>query len=600
MPPQKEITVWIGGAAGDGIASAGDVWVKTLARMGLGAFAHNSYQSVIRGGHVLLQCKAGPYPVLSQGGKWDFLVALDQRTIDLNWQSAQFSSGVLYNSDALQVPTSEKTSSFGLPIKELSADLPKNPVIQNTVLLGALTFLAGLPWEVFEGALRDQFGKRKPALADLNATVGRRGWDYAQKNFKPAAHIALTGDSRKRMVLTGNQAIAMGAIAGGCKLYAAYPMTPASSILHYLASRAPKYGMLMKQTEDEIAAMNMAIGAGYAGVRAMVGTSGGGFALMTEAVGMAGMIEAPVVVVLAQRGGPSTGLPTKTEQGDLFQALGASQGEYPRAILAPLDVTDAFFSTIEALNLAEKYQMPVILMTDMYLSERNVVLSADSLQFQVPIERGEILAAVEGEYLRYRDTASGVSPRVLPGTPDGMHMTTSDEHDEAGHLISDVFSNPSTRTRMMEKRMRKLGEACRDMEDRGILVEGTEDAELTVVGWGSTYQILEEARRNLQDDGHSVRLVQCRQIWPFPARKMESLLNGAPRTVCVENNHGGLFARLLRQETGISIPFAIHKFDGEPFSAEPLTDALRACLGPKPPALQTLISSEMDIPVSLK
>ena len=485
-------------------------------------------------------------------------------------------------------------------MKELTADLPKNPVMQNTVLLGALAHLAGLPWEVFEGALRDQFGKRKPELADLNATVGRRGWDYAQKEFQPAAHIALAGNSRKRMVLTGNQAIAMGAIAGGCKFYAAYPMTPASSILHYLASRALKFGMLMKQTEDEIAAMNMAVGAGYAGLRAMVGTSGGGFALMTEAVGMAGMLEAPVVVVLVQRGGPSTGLPTKTEQGDLFQALGASQGEYPRAILAPLDVTDAFFSTIEALNLAEKYQMPVMLLSDLYLSERNVVLSADSLHYQVPIERGEILAAVDGEYLRYRDTASGVSPRVLPGTPEGMHMATSDEHDEAGHLITDVFSNPSMRTRQMEKRMRKLAEANRDMEDRGILVEGDEDAELTVVGWGSTYQILEETRQNLQAEGHSVRLVQCRQIWPFPARKMEALLNASQRTVCVENNYGGLFARLLRQETGIHIPLAVHKFDGEPFSAEPLTDALRACLDPKPPALQTLISYELDIPVSLK
>lgn len=601
MNAQSEATVWIGGEAGEGIGSAGDVWMKTVARLGLGAFAHNSYQSVIRGGQVLLQIRIGPHPVLSQGGSWDFLVALSQSVLDLNLQSARPQGRVLFNADTVKPPDSPgSVLPCGLPVGELTADLPKNPVMQNTVLLGVLAFLLKLPWDVFEGAVRAQFGKRKAELSDQNVTVARRGWDFAQKTFPPAEHIALSGDGKRRMVITGNQAIALGAVAGGCKFYAAYPMTPASSIMHWLAPRAHRYGLLMKQTEDELSAINMAIGAGYAGVRAMVGTSGGGFALMTEAIGMAGMIEAPVVAVLSQRGGPSTGQPTKTEQGDLFQALGASQGEYPKAVLAPLDEVDAYYSTIEAHNLAEKYQMPVIVILDLYLSERTVVVDPESLNPHVPIERGEVVSSVEGEFLRYRDTPSGVSPRALPGTPGRMHIATSDEHNEQGVLITDWYTNPTTRTKMMEKRMRKLEGVRRDTLERGFVCEGPEHAEITLVGWGSTFQILEEARRALEAGGHSANLIQFRTLWPFPAQSALPILRSAKRTVCVENNYGGQLARLIRQETGFSIPYAVHKYDGEPFSIEPLTRALEKCLQDDPPVIQKLVSSELDLPVILK
>jgi 2-oxoglutarate ferredoxin oxidoreductase subunit alpha len=329
----------------------------------------------------------------------------------------------------------------------------------------------------------------------------------------------------------------------------------------------------------------------------MVGTSGGGFALMTEAVGLAGMIEAPVVAVLSQRGGPSTGLPTKTEQGDLFQALGASQGEYPKAVLAALDPVDAYYATIEAHNLADKYQMPVILLLDLYLSERHVTADAESLNPNVAIERGEIVREIEGVYLRYRDTVSGVSPRALPGTPGGMHVAASDEHNQEGVLISDWYTNPTLRTRMMEKRIRKMKGVGRDTAERGFLCEGPEDAEITVVGWGSTYHILEEACRALTDAGHPARLIQFRTLWPFPADQALPLLRKTKRTVCVENNAGGLLARLIRQETGFAFSHAVRKYDGEPFSAGPLTQALAICLRPKAPKVQTLISAELDLPV---
>jgi len=600
MDTRREATVWIGGEAGEGIASAGDMFMRTAARLGLGAFAHNSYQSVIRGGEVLLQIRAGPHPVPSQGGNWDFLIALNQSVLDLNLRSARPAAGALFNVDTIKAPASTTVAMLGIPVGELTGDLPKNPVQQNTVLLGALMYLLKLAWDVFEGAIRIQFGKRKAELADLNVTLAHRGWEFAEKNFTAPRHIALAGDGKGRIVITGNQAVGLGAVAGGCKFYSAYPMTPASSIMHWLAPRASRYGMLMKQAEDELAAINMAIGAGYAGIRAMVGTSGGGFALMTEAIGMAGMIEAPVVAVLSQRGGPSTGLATKTEQGDLFQALGASQGEYPKAILAALDPVDTYYVTIEAHNLAEKYQMPVILMLDLYLSERNVVVDPESINPRVPVERGEVVREVEGEYLRYRDTPSGVSPRTLPGTPGGMHIAPSDAHNEQGVLVSDWYTNPSMRTKMMQKRMRKMEGVLHDTEERGIVCEGPEESELTIVGWGSTFHILEEARRALTHEGHPVRLLQFRTLWPFPAQKALPLLQAAKRIVCVENNYGGLLARLIRQETGFSIPLAVRKFDGEPFSIDPLTQALKACLSPDAPPVQTLVSSELDLPVTFR
>ncbi|MGB7538133.1 MAG: 2-oxoacid:acceptor oxidoreductase subunit alpha [Anaerolineales bacterium] len=598
MDNRREATIWIGGEAGEGIASAGDVFMRAAARTGLGAFAHNSYQSVIRGGEVLLQIQAGRHPVLSQGGDWDFLIALNQSVLDHHRRSAGPDGVALFNADTVKLPAAPSAAAlFGIPVGELTADLPRNPVMQNTVLLGALMFLLKFPWDIFEGSIRAQFGKRKAELSDSNVTAARRGWEFTEKHFSPPRDTGLAGDGKQRIVITGNQAAALGAVAGGCKFYSAYPMTPASSILHWLAPRASRYGMLMKQAEDELAAINMAIGAGYAGVRAMVGTSGGGFALMTEAIGLAGMLEVPVVAVLSQRGGPSTGLATKTEQGDLFQALGASQGEYPKAVLAALDPVDTYYTVIEAHNLAEIYQMPVIVMMDLYLSERTVIIEPESLNPHVPVERGEVVGEVEGEYLRYRDTPSGVSPRALPGTPGGMHIAPSDAHNEQGVLVSDWYTNPTMRTKMMQKRMRKMEGVLRDTEARGFLREGPEDAELTIVGWGSTFHILEEARRALTDGGHPANLIQFRTLWPFPSQKALPYLQGAKRIVCVENNYGGLLARLIRQETGVSIPFAVHKYDGEPFSIGPLKSALEAVLEKGAPPVQTLISSELDLPV---
>lgn len=599
---QTKATVWICGAAGDGVASTGDILAKTCTRSGLHYFAQSSYQSVIRGGHVVFQFQTGSSPVHSHGDNYDLLLALNQDSVDYHLKSVNPlpGRGIVFNTDKVKLDSSllpAGVQAYGLPVGDLTAEFGRNPVMQNTVVSGAFVHLIGLPWGIFENAVRAQFGKKKAEIADLNVTVARKGYEYAKSKFPAVADIQLKGDGRARMLLGANQAIALGAVAGGCTFYSAYPMTPASSIMHWLAPRAGKYGLVMKQCEDEISSINMAIGAGFAGVRAMTGTSGGGFALMTEALGLAGITETPVVTVLVQRGGPSTGLPTKTEQGDLFQALGASQGEYPKAILTPISVEDAYTATVQSLNIADKYQMPVILLSDLLLSEHLESVDPSAVTNKVPIDRGEIVERVEGDYLRYKNTPSGVSPRALPGTPGGHHIAASDEHDEDGCLISDIFTNPTTRVKMVQKRFRKMDALARELANESIVKEGPAQADLTLVGWGSTYRILKEVREALEKEGLRVNLLQFRVVWPFPAERAAQELRSAKKTVCVENNFSGLFAKLLRQETGFDFPHHIRKFDGEPFSFAPLAERVRGLLKAGAPAVQHLVNAELDIPM---
>jgi 2-oxoglutarate ferredoxin oxidoreductase subunit alpha len=382
--------------------------------------------------------------------------------------------------------------------------------------------------------------------------------------------------------MTGNQGIGLGALAANCRVYTAYPMTPASSILHFLAPNGPKNGCLVKQCEDEIAAMNMAVGAGQTGARAMTGTSGGGFSLMTEAVGLAGMLETPVVVVNVQRGGPSTGLPTKTEQGDLFQVLGASQGEYPRIILAPSTIEDAFYTTAEAFNLADKYQCPVLIVSDLLLSEHTETV--DSLDLNVRVDRGEIITEWNGNgYKRYQDTPSGISPRALPGTRGTQYVSASDEHDERGVVISDVFTDPPTRKKMVEKRMRKVEGARKELAKLyPPKLEGSPDADVTLVGWGSTANLLHALMRRLEEEGVRTNIFLIKVIAPFLSEEVTAVLSICKRLVMIEANFTSQMSRLLRMETGIHIQDRILKYDGEPFTAGETYNELKRILAKGP------------------
>ncbi|MFQ5894829.1 MAG: 2-oxoacid:acceptor oxidoreductase subunit alpha, partial [Nitrospinota bacterium] len=472
-----------------------------------------------------------------------------------------------------------------LPLREITEGLGKLlPVMQNTVALGALLHLIGFDIEVTAGLVAETFKHKGAEVIGQNVKVLRAGYDYAVKELKPLGY-QWTFSRKRRPIVTGNLTMALGAVAAGCKFYSAYPMSPASFVLHWMASHSEKCGVVVKQAEDEIAVVNLAIGAGHAGVRAMCATSGGGFALMTEAIGMAGMIEAPVVIVNVQRGGPSTGLPTKTEQGDLNQVMGASQGDYPRVVMAPRDATDCYYAAVEAFNLAEKFQLPVILISDLLLAEHRSSVDPEALTPEVPIERGEMLteppaSAGPDGYRRYALTPSGISPRALPGTRGMVHVSPTDEHDEQGVLISDEHTNPAIRRKMHEKRMRKMVRVLAQLPPPAL--EGPPEADVTLIGWGSTWGAIHEAVGQLAEAGIRANHLHFKYLHPFHAREAKEILRACRRTVVVENNFSGQFARHLRAETGISADHLLAKYDGEPFEPAYITRRVQAIVKGRP------------------
>ena len=357
----------------------------------------------------------------------------------------------------------------------------------------------------------------------------------------------------------------MGGAAAGVKFYAAYPMSPSTGVLHWMAQHAHELGIMVRQVEDEIGVANMVIGAAHAGCRAMCATSGGGFALMTEAIGAAAMMEIPAVFINVMRAGPSTGVPTKTEQGDLWQVLGASQGDFERFIVAPKDVLDAYNTVPELFNLVDRAQCPGIIISDLLISEGTFNVDPDLVDFQPEIDRGALVVdpSPNGNYLRYADTESGISPRVVPGYEGFVHVVTTDEHDEDGVIISDEFTHPHKRRRSVEKRARKFLGVAADVSPPTL--EGPQDAEVTLVGWGSTYGVIREAIEMLSEQGVVANQFAIKWIVPFHSEVVEEVLSSAKRVLIVENSHSGQFARYLRSETGFSAHGHIRKYDGEPF-----------------------------------
>jgi 2-oxoglutarate ferredoxin oxidoreductase subunit alpha len=371
-------------------------------------------------------------------------------------------------------------------------------------------------------------------------------------------------------------ALAMGGAAAGVKFYCAYPMSPSSGVLHWMAAHARKAGIMVRQVEDEIGVINMAIGAAHSGCRAMCATSGGGFALMTEALGMSAMIETPVVVIDVQRAGPSTGVPTKTEQGDLWQMLGAGHGDYPRIIAAPTDISDCFRLIPEMFNLTDRFQCPGIVISDLLLSEGHTSIDPKDLDFQVEIDRGELITDAngrDGDYKRYLFTESGVSPRALPGTPGHTHTVASDEHQEDGVLISDEFTNPIKRRAMMDKRQRKIAGIEASVPPPRLV--GPSDADVTLIGWGSTKGVIQEAVELLGDEGIKANHLQIRWLVPLHGDAIVNILSKSRRTIIVENNYSGQFARYLRSETSFIADGYIRKYDGEPFMPHHIVEAVK-------------------------
>ena len=580
-----EVSVRAGGEAGDGIASVGEILSRSFARMGLHVFGFNAYQSVIRGGHVYFQARASDRRVYSQGDGIDVLYCLNHATFDIHHADLRPGGVAIYDPEKFSLTENDAppgTRLLAVPTLELARKYATQAILQNAVGLGATAYLSGIPLNVLQSVIVDSFGHKKGDVVTWNQGASADGYEFAQKHASPLDR-AVSPRGEGKLLMTGNQGIALGAAAAGVKFLAQYPMTPASSIMHWMAEHSRSLGIVVKQAEDELAAVNMAIGASFAGVRAMTATSGGGFSLMVEALGMAGMTEVPVVVVDSMRAGPSTGLPTKTEQGDLNLMLGAGQGEFPRAILAPSHPREAFYAMIDAFRLAEEWQTPVLVASDLHLSESFCTVDRGELPLKdLTVEPIATATVTPGaEFHRYAYTESGVSPRSIPGQPGLQFIAGSDEHDERGHLISDIRAGipvwVNERTKMMDKRMRKLEGLRRSAPPPSL--EGAPAAEVTFVSWGSSVGAIRDAMAILDAQGIPTNLLYLRTVFPLDGAALTATLKAARRTLLVEANYSGQLGRLIRAETGVLLVDRLLKYNGEPFSPHEIVAKARELTG---------------------
>lgn len=581
----NDLSVMVGGEAGAGITRAGYLFAKACMRGGMHAFGTNDYQSLIRGGHNFYVAWIRENEVYSQADLVDLLLALNAETIALHKDEMASGGGIIY--DPEDTPDPKQAAGRGdlkfypIPLKRIvTEDLKQDLISRNTVALGAAMKIVDYDFAMLEEVLGDTFSDKAAATS---IAAARKGYDYAHQNFPDdfGCHLSKTRSSGKtKIFLTGNESIGTAAIAAGCKLYVAYPMTPVSGLLTFMAEKERNYKMIVFHPEGEIAALIMAAGASFAGVRAMTSTSGGGFCLMTEGLGMTGMTETPVVIAMGIRNGPSTGLPTYTSQGDLRFVLHASQGEFPRVVVAPGDIDECFYETMMAFNWAEKYQLPAILLVDKYLVESQMSVTPFDPE-RIGIERGELdiidrYAGAE-EYKRHRITETGVSPRLIPSTMGAIIRTNSDEHDESGYTTE----RPDLTVKMMEKRMRKLEYLERELVEKEIETTrlfGQEDADATIIGWGSTKGPIREAMRILSKEGISVNYRQIVYLHPFPIKVLEDTLKNAKKTVIVENSFTSQLSGLIRQYTLRDVDSKILKYDGRPWNPDSLAQKIKGVL----------------------
>ncbi|UHA75771.1 2-oxoacid:acceptor oxidoreductase subunit alpha [Paenibacillus sp. 481] len=556
----------IGGQQGEGVESTDRIFSTALNRLGYFLYGYRHFSSRIKGGHTNNKIRISTKPIRAISDDLDILVAFDQESIDLN--AHELRAGGVIVADAKFnpiVPEGIDARLFAVPITAIAEELGTS-LMKNMVASGASWALLGLPIEVFNQAVEEEFGRKGPAVVEKNVEAVRRGAEFVlEQAGGPLIDFQLEpADGKQKLFMIGNDAIGFGALAAGCRLMAAYPITPASEVMEYLIKRLPKYGGTVIQTEDEIAAITMAIGANYGGVRAMTASAGPGLSLKMEAIGLAGMTETPIVIVNTQRGGPSTGLPTKQEQSDVNAMIYGTHGEIPKIVMAPSSIEECFYDTIEAFNLAEKYQCPVIVLTDLQLSLGKQTCEALDYD-RIVIDRGHVMSdlpALEdhNQFKRYAFTEDGISPRVFPGEKGGLHHVTGVEHDETGRPSESAIN----RKKMMDKRMSKLNNL--NITNAIHADAPYEDADLLIVGMGSTGGTIEQARQMLEADGVKTNQVMVRQIYPFPTELFKTEAGRAKKVVVLENNATGQLAGQIKLNVGLGEKIRqINKYDGNPF-----------------------------------
>ena len=547
-----EVRIIIGGEAGQGIQTIANIMSKFFLRLGYYVFTEQSYQSRIRGGHNFTQIRVSSKPVYSIDDGVDILIALNEETINLHSNELSERGVIIYDNELIK--SIEVTDRFlGVPLQKTAVEKTQSKVAINSVACGVLVGLLDSDLALLESLIREQF--KDPEVGEKNIQAVKAGYEFGKtRNDFPFKVPFL--ENNTRLLIDGGSAVGFGAIVAGCRFLSAYPMTPGTAVMNYLAGYSKKYNIVVEQAEDEISAINMVLGASFAGVRSMVTTSGGGFALMVEGLSLAGMTETPCVIHIGQRPGPATGLPTRTEQGELLFVINAGHGEFPRYVTAPRDPRDAFYKTVKAFNLADKYQIPSIILTDQFLIDSMVTIEGLNLN-EVKIER-YIEVNPDKNYKRHLITESGISPRALPGTDGILVITDSDEHDEEGHITEDL----EIRKKMVEKRLRK-GTLLRE-EVEEPLYSGVQDPDIILVGWGSTYGPIKESVDRLMEEGFEIGFLHFSDVYPLPCRQLEMYRD--KRFVAVEGNATGQLAQLIRRETGIDISDKILKYNGRPFT----------------------------------
>ncbi|WP_137789605.1 2-oxoacid:acceptor oxidoreductase subunit alpha [Bacillus sp. E(2018)] len=559
----------VGGQQGEGIDSTGEIFAMALNRQGYYLYSYRHFSSRIKGGHTNNKIRVSTSETRSISDDLDILIAFDQETIDVNVHELR-DGGVVIGDSKFNptVPEDLNVRLYSVPFTEIASELGTS-LMKNMVAIGATSAVLGLPVESYLEVVEEIFARKGAKVVEKNMEAIQKGAD----RFNELSGGQIDGfqlnkaDGKKRMFMIGNDAIALGFVAGGVRFMSAYPITPASEIMEYLIKKLPEFGGTVIQTEDEIAACTMAIGANYAGVRTITSSAGPGLSLMMEALGLSGMTEVPLVVVDTQRGGPSTGLPTKQEQSDLMAMIYGTHGEIPKVVMAPSTVEEAFYDAVEALNIAEEYQIPVILLTDLQLSLGKQ--SVEPLDYsRVEIRRGKLDPKEElpdtddkdGYFKRYEVTEDGISPRVIPGMKNGIHHVTGVEHDETGKP-SEVAAN---RQKQMDKRLRKL----QNLRFNVPVVKQAphEEADILLVGFNSTRGVIEEAIPRLEADGLKVNHAHIRLIHPFPADEMKAMIDKAKNVIVVENNATGQLANILKMNVGQHEKIKnLLKYDGNPF-----------------------------------
>lgn len=552
-PFSNTITLLIGGEAGQGMVTIGEILTRSLVSSGYSVVVTQSYQSRIRGGHNTFTIRMGTGEVIAPQESVDILVALDQDTVRIHGEDLS-SEGFIVIDEAFEAA---HHPCIKVPFKQWGTD-----AFSNIVALGVVSSLIGLNEELVSETMNKFFGKMDQRTVEGNRQVLEKAFQWTAEQPMSFQRLPKISNPPDCLLMNGNEAIALGALSAGLKFYSFYPMTPATSIAVTLAGKAERMGIIVEQAEDEISAINMAIGASFTGAPSMVGTSGGGFALMTEGVSLAAMTETPIVIVVAQRPAPATGLPTRTEQSDMEFVLHAGHGEFPRAIFVPGTVEECFHLTRKAFELSERYQSPIFILTDQFLADsyRNVKpFDITNLSPVSPGFHGDISSL---PYRRYSITKSGVSPRLLPGGSEHLVVVDSDEHTEDGHITEDL----TVRRKMVNKRLEK-GSGIRK-EVIPPQIHGDERPDLLMTSWGSSKGAVLEAASHVRSRGKRVSTLHFSQVWPLVPEQFIDHLQAARDVVCVEGNATGQLARLIRRETGFLIGKKVLRYDGLPITPE--------------------------------